>query len=419
MEREAVPLPLAPSRSPTRWLMLALLCAIYFSFGLTVGSIPPLVGPILEDLEISHSQMGLVLGAWQLVYIGTASPLGTLVDRLGIRWSLGMGILLVWLSLVLRGLAVDFYTLFGAVALFGTGGPIISIGTPKVVSLWFEGNQRGIATGIYTTSAVGGMSFALATAANWVMPLTESWRGISLVYGAIVLVTMLIWWAFAREAALPASETSGPSASQDLPKRGGLSEILRLRNVRIALVLALAIWLVNHGLQNWLPTLLQERGMSLSQAGSWTAVSTAVGAIGLLIVPGLARQGLRALAIGLLLVVSGVTTAGLVFLKGPSLIGALLVSSLARSPTGPLLILILMDTPGVGALRIGAAGGVFYAFAEVGGFGGPFLLGFMRDATDSLKSGVLMLSALAVAMVLMMPLIQERREAPAGRENLQ
>ena len=138
---------LPPERSPARWLMLALVWLLYGCFGLTQGSIPPLVQPVVEDLGMTYGQMGVILGIWQLVYIGTASPLGTLVDRWGVRRSMAAGLFLILLSLVLRGLAVDFYTMLLAVALFGVGGPVISIGAPKVVALWFQGRERGMAAG--------------------------------------------------------------------------------------------------------------------------------------------------------------------------------------------------------------------------------------------------------------------------------
>ena len=174
--------------------MLGLVWAVYASFGIGVASIPPLVDPIIEDLGMSSSAMGFVLGGWQLVYIVTAYPMGMLVDRWGTRRALGVGIVVVWLSLVLRGLAVDFMTLFLAVGLFGIGGPLISIGAPKVVSQWFTGKERGLAAGIYATAPVSGMVLALSTAGSVVLSLTGSWRGISIVYGVLILFAMAAWW---------------------------------------------------------------------------------------------------------------------------------------------------------------------------------------------------------------------------------
>ena len=57
---------------------------------------------------------------------------------------------------------------------------------------------------------------------------------------------------------------------------------------------------------------------------------------------------------------------------------------------------------------MGAAAGLFFAAAEVGGFIGPLLLGFLRDATGSLGSGVFLLAAVTAAMVLLMPFVKER-----------
>ena len=408
MSRPADTPAFVPGASPLRWLMLGLVWLLYASFGITSGTIAPLVDPIIDDLGMTYSQMGLVLGAWQLVYIATAYPLGALIDKLGVRRSLGIGIFIVWLSLVLRGVATDFPTLFLAVALFGVGGPIISIGAPKVVSLWFQGNQRGLAAGIYTTGPVSGAAIALATAASVVMPLTGTWRGISLVYGGVVLVVMLLWWVFARDIESP-PESAGRRAEASVSLLETLRALLRIRNVQVIVVLAVATFLLNHGLNNWLPTLLQEKDMTLSQAGSWTAASTLAGTLGLIAIPAIARHGYRAITMAFLLLLASGTTLGLATLGDASLIGSLMLSSIVRVPMMPVLTLILMETPGVGALRMGAAGGLFFAAAEIGGFGGPFLLGILRDATDSLTLGVLFLAALSAVLALTLPLIREQR----------
>ena len=57
---------------------------IYFSFGLCIASMGPLVTEIAVDLDASRSSMGAVLGAWQLTYIAAALPLGAALDRIGV-----------------------------------------------------------------------------------------------------------------------------------------------------------------------------------------------------------------------------------------------------------------------------------------------------------------------------------------------
>jgi nitrate/nitrite transporter NarK len=394
--------------------MLALVWAVYASFGMTVGSIPPLVEPIVEDLGISYSGMGLILGSWQLVYIVTALPMGMLVDRLGTRKALGLGVLVVWLSLVLRGFAGDFVTLLLAVALLGVGGPLISIGAPKVVSQWFEGKERSLAAGIYAAAPVAGGVLSLATASSVVLSLTGTWRGIALVYGAIVLLAMAAWWLFAKDAPRVTKAAGGVQRGESGSALEGLKTLLRIRNVQLLLALAIATFFLNHGLEAWVPTLLKERGMTLAAAGFWTAFAAALGAVGALVVSGVATHGRRVVVMVVLLVVASSAIAAMAFADSPVILAPLLVSSWVRQPMMPVLSLVLMETPGVGAARIGAAMGLFFAAAEIGGFGAPVLVGLLRDATGSLTWGVLSLAIMGAALLIAMPFVKETKAREGG-----
>jgi len=137
-----------PHTHPYRWVMLTLLWLIYFSFGLVARSPSPLVTPIIKDLNVTFGQMGFVLGSWQMTYILVAVMAGVIMDRWGIRKSIFAGVLVIGLSAALRALSTGFATLFIFVALFGVGGPMVSIGCPKAIALWFKGKERGMAVGI-------------------------------------------------------------------------------------------------------------------------------------------------------------------------------------------------------------------------------------------------------------------------------
>ena len=107
--------PVDAGRLSYRWVMLALLCAGYGSFGLVSSSLAPLVGPILRDTGMTRGEMGLVLGSWQFVYLFMAIPAGMAIDRFGLRIALFAGIALVALSQALRAGAFDQVTMLGAV----------------------------------------------------------------------------------------------------------------------------------------------------------------------------------------------------------------------------------------------------------------------------------------------------------------
>lgn len=100
-----------PHQQRYRWLILALLWLLYFSFGVVTRSPSPLITPIIRDLEMSYGQMGFVLGSWQMTYIILAIAAGVLMDRWGIRRSIFLGALVIGISTILRSTSTGFYSL--------------------------------------------------------------------------------------------------------------------------------------------------------------------------------------------------------------------------------------------------------------------------------------------------------------------
>ena len=65
-----------------------------------------------------------------------------------------------------------------------------------------------------------------------------------------------------------------------------------------------------------------------------------------------------------------------------------------------VLVLTLVEVPGVGARRSGTAGGFFFSAAEVGGVGGPVLIGILFSAHGHFSSSLMVLALLG-GMLLM------------------
>ena len=68
-----------------KWVVLSGCWLLYFVFGLSVTSLAPLVPEITAELSLSRADMGLVLGAWQFVYIFLAIPVGFALQRLVVK----------------------------------------------------------------------------------------------------------------------------------------------------------------------------------------------------------------------------------------------------------------------------------------------------------------------------------------------
>ena len=378
-----------------RWVMLLLLWLLYFSFGVVTRSPSPLITPIIKDLNMTYGQMGFVLGSWQMTYIVLAIVAGIIMDRWGIKKSIFLGALIIALSATLRAFSTGFITLTVFVALFGAGGPMISIGCPKTIALWFKGKERGTAVGISTTGSWIGSMTALAITNGAVMPLVNhSWRGTFICYGVMAFLFSLLWWFLSRDVDT-AVETGRMRALQVL------AGLMKVPAVRIILLCGLLSFGISHGYFAWLPNILEKRGMSPTRAGLAAAVPFMASTPAVLLVPRYVPAHRRGRAVSLLAVIAGLAILWVVATPFPTIIG-LLLFGFSATCLMPLLVLALMETPTVGTQYLGSATGVFFCVAEIGGFFGPFVVGFLVDLTGTFLTGAVFLAGLSLAICVLM-----------------
>ena len=394
-----------------RWWILFGLWLVYGSFGLVVVSIAPLVAPIQQELSMSHTAIGSIMGAWQLVYIGAAIPCGMLLDRIGGRLALLLGVALVALSVLGRALAVDYFTFLLAVMVFGLGGPIISSGAPKMVAELFSGSQRGLAMGVYMTGPALGGVIALALTNSWLMPLLDmQWRWVMGVWAVCALLAGVIWmviaWLYVPAATPVATNAARPS------QLATMLELVRMPAVQVLLVMSTGVFLFNHGLNNWLVELLRHGGMSATTAGYWATLPTLVGIVASLVLPRLATPERRFLILGALCIAALLACVLLRFQDPVPLTAGLLVQGLARATLMTVLILTLVELPGIGEARAGVASGMFFSAAEIGGVLGPLGIGVMFDLSGGFDSSLNALAVVASLLALGCVVLKRLANAP-------
>ena len=381
--------------SPYRWVMLALLWLVYLSFGLLVRSIFPLVTPIIEELGISFTQMGIILGSWQLTYILVSLVAGSFIDRWGVRKSLLAGIIVMGTSTAFRYFADSFEIMLLAVALFGAGGPMISIAGPKIISEWFIGQGRGTAIGIYMTGPWIGGFLSLALTNSLIMPLMSgSWRLTFVFYGIITIIIGVLWIFFARES-------SDLSITDKNKFADVFRHLIKVRNVQILLIMALCTFTVGHGFTSWLPKILENGGLSASEAGFAASIPLLTAIPTLIMVPRFIKPDKRRRIISFFALVTALMIIFIVNASGNILIPGLALLGAFNCAFMPLMLLILMDTPEVGQKHMGSAGGMFFCIAEIGGFTGPLVMGLLVDITDTFFSGVVLLAFLCIVISIM------------------
>ena len=393
--------------NPLRWLILAGVWLIHFSFGLTVAAMAPLVPAICSDLEISYGAMGVVLGAWPFVYILSALPCGMLLDRIGPRKALFVAAAIMALSGFLRCFSDTYLIMILAVAVFGLGGPLISIGAPKLIAFLFEGKDRGLAMGIYITGPGLGAVVALSITNSFLLPIFDySWRSVIGAYALFTISSGCIWLLLSSNQLGRLVESTMQAAST-----GPIGETFRnlasIRSVQIVLAMSVGIFFFNHGLNNWLPEIIRSKGLSFAEAGYWAAIPTTVSIISALLIPRLATSDKRVLVMGLLIVCAGMATFLLHTAPGLQLAFGLCLQGLARGAMMTVALLMLVEIPNVGPKRAGAAGGLFFTAAEIGGVTGPLVIGLLHDLSGGFSISLTMLSFICFLLLILLFLLQK------------
>lgn len=374
------------------------------TFGAIVSSLAPLVPIIRADLGISNSQMGSILGAWQVIYIFSAIPAGILLDRIGGRWALIIGLSFLAISACGRALSDNYLMFLFSVMAFGLGGPIISSGAPKIVTGLFQGSQRGLAMGIYMTGPILGGIICLTMTHSVLLPaLGNDWRNLMFLWGGVAAIVAIIWITISSldHSNLSALNREASTSKNGRPKNlQVIGNIISNRSVKVLLVMAVGAFLINHGLNNWLPELLRNNSWSLAEASYWAALPMAIGILSSLIIPRLATPERRFKILTGLCISACLASLTLMIPGNEYLIASLVMQGFVRASLMTVLILTLMELPSIKSNESGTASGLFFSAAEVGGVLGPLGLGILYDVTGGFSAGLYTLAAIAAAMAI-------------------
>ena len=292
--------------------MLLLIWAVYTCFGIVSGSLAPISPLLITDLNFTYTQMGIILGFWQFIYIFTAMPTGNIIDKWELKKSITIGIIVMLASMILRGVSINFISLLLSVGLFSFGGPIASSGSPKLVATWFKEKDRGIASGIYATGPVIGNAIAFASAPIIAINIFNNWRGVSVIYGIILIAVLIIWLLFAKNKPNNKSEIYIQKVSY--------KELIKIKTVKIIMLLSIIFFFISHSLGAWTPSVLIDKNFSITNAGYITSISTIISLISLIFITSIFKKGKRKNAIIYILLISSLASLGIAFFSGFKLI---------------------------------------------------------------------------------------------------
>ncbi|MCK5791220.1 MAG: MFS transporter [Ketobacter sp.] len=199
----------APVAYPTTaraWITVAILMMAYVLSFIDRQILNLLVGPIRRDLEISDTQMSLLMGfSFALFYTLCGIPLGRMADRTSRRGLIAAGVL-VWSAMTAAcGLAKQYWHFLFARVGVGAGEAALSPAAYSLIADSFPPHQRATAISVYSMGIyvgsglaflLGGLVIHFASAqGDMVLPVVGTirpWQLIFLLLGAVGVMFCLV-----------------------------------------------------------------------------------------------------------------------------------------------------------------------------------------------------------------------------------
>jgi MFS transporter, CP family, cyanate transporter len=156
--------------------LMSLLWIAGVAMRLSILAMPPVIPLVHDELHMSETQVGLLIGLPLAVFAIAAVPGSLLIARIGTRAAAVVGMIIAALAGGARGAAIDVWTLYAAAIATGFGVAIMQPGMPTLVREWLP-SRIALGTIAYTSGMLMGTLFATSLTIPLVLPLVGgSWR---------------------------------------------------------------------------------------------------------------------------------------------------------------------------------------------------------------------------------------------------
>jgi MFS family permease len=365
------------------WFILAALALARVSFGYQYQSVATMGPDLIGLFHLSYAEFGTLIGAYMLMGVFVALPLGLLGRRFGDRLVLGAGLALMVVGAALSGVAQGPSGIALGRTVAGIGAVAMIVLQGKIIADWFTGSRFMLAISVSVCAypiGVGGAQLVLPPIA-----LAFGWRATFLSGGVLAAAALVLFLASFRPPAHVAPVLRGFS----LPS---LHEC-------VLLVIAGLCWTTYTtgyaAYTSYVPATLAARGDGLALTALVMTIATWGNVPATLFGGGLAARfgGFRIFLIGTASLVIGIVGTAL---TGAPVGWAVLVGVLGSIHPG---VIMAVGTLSARPENRAVGMGIFYSLYYLGGTVGPTLCGHAADLYGGPAGAVLAAAGISALVV--------------------
>lgn len=378
---------------------------------LPIVSVMAMAPVIQQDLDLSVTQVGLLVSGYYLAQTIGAVPAGGLADRIGVGSALLSSHVLLIAGTLIFSQANDFADAVAGTVVMGFGYSIVNPSTAKGILTWFSARRRATAMGVKQTGVpIGGV----LAAGNGALVTLLPWHSIFLGLAGLIFVNSLLCFLLIEAQRQTAHKSIAATLRQML-------QVGRNTNIRVLFVASIPWNMGQANFFSYLTLFMREAaGASQPVAGmvlGLAQISSALGRIGWGVVSDTLIRGARKwITVALCAVSAALMVAMAAVEPGPGVwLGVVLAFGLgitiASYPTLAQTLAVESVEPG----QAGAAMGYSLMGTSIGGVVGPPIFGAVVDYTGDLADGWITTAIFVALGTLMVAMTVRERHGYGGR----
>ena len=384
---------------PGKLLAIGLLLAFGMFMPLIV--VPPIEDVLGKEFAIAHAQTALLYSLPVAMLALVAIPSGFLGDRIGLKKVLGIGAVVMTVGSALRGVTNSYPVALAFTLVYGLGLGLCFPNVPKLARHCSLRERSHFTVSLFTAGILASGAVALSITRPWLLPITNSSKGVFLVSAAPVFLAAVLWWFFVSD---PPCEASGVEAVG--VDSAALRKVIARRDLWLVAVLFFLHNFVLYTFVGWLPGYLVSIGAGAKISGLITSVTFWAGLLSVLILSEVStRLGRRKpflWAPTLLLILA---MYGVLYINVPASWVLVFFSGIATTIRFATILNLPVEMvgPGLG----GSASGLVMSIGYIGALVGPLLGGIFLDRTGSYRWIFLSMAIVSVVTLVFAFLVPE------------
>ena len=259
------------SQVETRWAGVGAIVGAGVVASLQVGKVI-IAAPLLrQDMGLDLASIGTLTAVFSLLGVVGGIAAGGVIARFGARRMLLLGLLATALGTAMGAIAPSYALLLASRVVEGLGFLMITVAGPAALQRLVSASGRDFAFALWSCYMPTGMAIAMLASQAF-----EHWQAVWWCAGAAVIVSLA-----SVAALLPAGQAAAPAP---LSWRGMRQDTVDTLSAAGPVLLALSFTLYSlmfFALFTFLPVLLMDQlGLTLAQAGLYSAIASAANIVG-------------------------------------------------------------------------------------------------------------------------------------------